>query len=189
MNKSMILGLALSAATLGLSGATMATADAYDNNRRQDQYDNRHQGQYDNRQHTQSGDWRNTRARDFTGVWRLDSRRGNAPGSLNNGWNGRAGDLRGYRNVGAMQLPAVIQIERGRGEFRVESQNGRLIRRIETSGRGDWNGNRFEVQSTMRGSTVTEVFSLQSGGRELVVRTIVEGRRGTQEFTSVYDRA
>src|SRR5688572_1699576 len=111
MNKSMILSLALSAATLaGFGGATIASAQSAD------------------RYGHSSTRWRDhdVRQRDFTGVWRLDERRGNT-----GGWNGRDygrnnGQGRGVLGVlghQQFQLPQVIQIERSRRELRVENQN------------------------------------------------------------------
>jgi len=174
MNKSLMLSLAWSAMTLaGLGGPSMASA----------------QQSYDYGHHS-NGSWRNDGAHtaDFAGMWRLESPRGNA-GGWNNGRNGRGGDDRGGWNFQRAQLPEVIQIERDRREIRVENQNGQLLRRTWTGRRRDRNDGSFQVESSVRGARVTEVFSLQSGGRELVVRTTIEGPRGSRQFTSVYDRA
>lgn len=177
MNKSMILSLALGTALLaGPGGAIAASVE----------HDSRYHSS--NTRHDRDGSWRDrdVRGQDFTGVWRLDGRRGDA----NGGWNdGRRGRNDNFRHGTAAYLPDVFQIERARRELRVENQNGRLIRRIEMGRRGDWNGNRLEVESVVRGARVTEYFSLQRGGRELIVRTIVDGPRGNRQFTSVYERA
>lgn len=170
MNKLRFLSLALSALMLsGMGTATLASAARQ--GRGNSQWETRERDS----QRGRGSQW-DTRARDFTGVWRIEDRKDRR----NDGF-----DLR--RQV--VSLPNVIRIERSRRELRVENRNGSLLRTLETGRRGDWEGNRLEVETRMGGTRVTETFSLREGGDELVVRTVVEGRRGTQRFTSVYERA
>ena len=154
------------------------------------------------------------RPAEFTGLWRLDSRHIEGSGS-GRGWQddrarGRDGNgdwrddrynsddrywgglsSRGrymVRNDGF--LPEVIHIERAsRRSLRVENRDGRLLREL-AMGRGRWNNDQLRVERTgFGGVRITEVFSLQNRGRNLVVRTTVSGVRGAREFTSVYDKA
>ena len=171
MKKAMMLGLMLSLAAMSGSGA-FSTASA-----------------------------RETRGKDFTGVWRLEHRQSDFDrdwdrdrgGFRDRDWD-RDANVRGRRGRGgngmsAGNLPDVIRIERGRRELRVESRNGQLLRTLETGRNGDWRGNRLMSQRHFGGMQITEVYTLRERGRELVVRTIVNGPRGQREFTSVYDRA
>lgn len=151
---------------------------------------------------------RQMRSQDFTGVWQLDARQG----GVQQGWgNDRGGNgnwdrgrddnwgrtrerergsqygQRGY-DRDAM-LPDVIQIERDRRELRVENQRGRLLREIAT-GRRDARDGRLMVETVGdQGQRIRETFTLEGRGRQLVVRTVVMGARGSREFTSVYQRA
>lgn len=173
MKKSTMFGLALTALLAASSSLTASAQSRYGD----------HSGRYGNGSaygngYDRSG-WHQGMQSDFTGTWRLEGRRGEVQG----GWGRQTwGD-----NRQAGGLPDLIQIERGGRQLRIENSNGRLLRQV---GRGDWNDNSIQVVSGgPRGQRVLEVFTLRARGRELVVHTTVTDRRGTREFTSVYERA
>jgi|SwirhirootsSR3_FD_contig_41_1194052_length_552_multi_3_in_0_out_0_1 hypothetical protein len=163
MKKSLILGAVLSITALSsFSGVGVTQA--------QDRYGNsNHQWRND--------DWSRgygVNARSFVGTWRLEERR-----------NQGMGGLRANRQ----QLPQMIRVERDRGDLRVESARGRLLREIDLRG-GDARDGRVQVVTTgFGGARVLETYTLRPGGHELVVQTTVYERRGSRQFTSIYDRA
>ena len=171
------VGLAL---LTSLAGATVASAQGYD-------------------QRSQRNDQRNWNANaGLTGVWQL-ANRDNQPGgggydrnpswrsdpqSSNDGRRGGFGDRMGV-------LPPTIHIEQSGRTLRIENAAGQLLR--QTSVRG--NRQRMaqvKIDTTVRGGTrISELYVLQAGGRRLEVHTTVtgsRGSRGSQSFTSVYNR-
>ena len=175
MNKSMMFGLALALVAMsGLGGVEIASA-------------------------------RDARPKDLVGTWRLETRSDmdgygrnsggwdqNDPNFGNDRWRQ---DNRNWNGVGRNDtrfgarfayLPQVIQIERSRRVLEVENDRGLTLRTTDLRRN---NGVVRFVTSGPGGSTITETFSLDRGGRRLVVRTTVSGRRDTQDFTSIYERA
>lgn len=196
MKKSTLSTLALSL-VLGLGGATFASADNLDiqGNGREFKGSQATHGQrgndvvfasngaYDGRgsRGPKGGSW-NSRANDFEGTWRLESR-GGAVGNRNNGHPGQM-----QRNDRGARLPEVIRIENNRGAIRVEAANGQLLRQAQV-GRNGGNDGQFVIVTETRGARVTESYSLQNRGLELVVKTTVQGPHGSREHMKVYNRA
>ena len=178
MNKTLRLAAALGIGALAIFGS-VASAD--ESHGRQGGWRN---GQYDGRtsQYDRNGygngygsRWGN---RELTGTWQLESRRGD----FGRGW---LGNLRG---AGVATLPTVIRIEQYRRSLQVENANGRTLRQIDV-GRGGA-GSTEHVVTTIGNRTITESFSLSNRGRQLVIRTVLQGRRGAaREMVSVYQRA
>src|SRR5262245_53351389 len=162
MKKSVIIAVALGIAALpGLGSAVQA----------QERYGSDNHGWHNQGWTPDNG----ASARDFIGTWRLDDR------------HGRGGNV-GLR-AGLNQLPRVIRVERDRRDLRVENVNGRLLREIDIRS-GDARDGRVQVVTTgFGGARIVETYTLRERGRELVVQTTVHDRRGSRQFTSIYDRA
>jgi hypothetical protein len=79
-----------------------------------------------------------------------------------------------------------MQIELERRELRIESTRGRLLREIDLRGGAARDG-RVQVVTRVGGTRIVETFTIR--GRRLVVHTTVNGRRGSDQFTSIYERA
>jgi hypothetical protein len=144
-----------------------------------------------------------TRAKDFVGVWQLDARNGDGS-NHGGGYSGRQGDwgdsrggndygngndrrgsgqgYRGSQDFGA--LPATFRIDRDRRELQVESMDGRLLREMNSAG-----NRQLTSQRRFLGTTIIERYSLSDNGRRLVIRTSIQGPRGSREMTNVYERA
>jgi Ni/Co efflux regulator RcnB len=189
MKKAWVVSATLAAAMLmGAIHASAATGQVAHNDRgghqgdgdwdRDDRYrdDDRRGGDWD--RDDRGRGYRNS-GRGFAGTWRA------VDGSRDD--HRRDRDLMSYfRRGNAGMLPDVFRIEpAGRGEVRVETVNGALLREGDRQGQGTFH----TYARASNGRQIRETFTLERNGRRLVVHTTMSGRGGNRTFTTVYARA
>src|SRR5207253_9344593 len=103
-------------------------------------------------------------------------------------------------------LPDVFRIDGDRDALRIEDENGAIMADVtmdndtqygsysgdnDRGARAHWiSDRRFEVERVGRyGRRVTQTFTLENRGRDLVVATQVERDGSTRMFTRYYERA
>ncbi len=137
--------------------------------------------------------------------WPRMGHEGGGPGP--GAWDGRPGQggwgNRPRRGAGMrLRLPETFRIEQTATLIRIADSTGTVLQEI-TTGKpgaaaeeaprvsGHWKDERLAVQrSGPRGGTLTETYSLEDGGRTLVIRTQIEpgGDRPGRELKRVYRR-
>jgi hypothetical protein len=130
--------------------------------------------------------------------------------SLDGRWvaDDHSGDARGGRGMmRQMLLPDLITIDQKPSMLRITDQRNQPLQTIMLGGKfdsrrghgndrpdyvvGRWDGSMLVVErATPRGGTITQTFSLENRGHNLVVRTKREGQGPrTLEITTTYRRA
>ncbi len=188
MKKAWVIGAALAAAMLaGSMNVSAAPAQVAANDRGAHRGD----GDWDRDDRYRDDDYRGGRDRDergrgygnsargFAGTWRAVER------SRDDRYRDR--DVANWFRRGSTgMLPDMFRIEpAGRGEVRVESMNGALLREGDRQGQGSF---RTWARAS-NGRQIRETFTLERRGQRLVVHTTVTGRGENRTFTTVYARA
>lgn len=145
-------------------------------------------------------------ATDFNGQWQLVTNRSDYGQSWMDDRNRFEADNTWGTNqrvrYGAWFLPDEFRIEGDRQSLRIEDTGGGVIAdlpfddtRYTNSGNYDtavharWMSRRqFQVERNGQRRSITQTFSLQNGGRQLVVSTQVDRDGNNRSYTRVYDR-
>jgi hypothetical protein len=149
---------------------------------------------------------------DFTGQWQLVTNRSDYGQSWMDDRNRFDADNTWGTNdrmrYGAWFLPDEFRIEGDRQDLRIEDTGGGVIAdvtfddaRYGSSDNGTYNGTygrstrarwlsrrQFQVERTGQQRSITQTYSLENRGRQLVVRTQVDRDGNTRSYTRVYQR-